>query len=124
MTDDAPVEITLRGVEPMDEVVQHVRSRARAVDDELSPPDGWAVLVEASWPHGVRVYRCVVAYVQPGRCVDAECADPDLFTSIDRAFAGTRRALIERWGRRDRSRVRIRVRPGRRADESSQSFPL
>lgn len=118
------VEITLRGVEPMDETVEHVRNRARTTGHEVGHPNGWAVLVEATWPRGMRVYRCTVAWVEPGRCVDAECADLDLFVTIDRAFAAVKRALVERFGGGRHNDVHIRVRPGRRADESSQTIPL
>lgn len=121
--DPTPIEITLRGIAPMDEMVSFVRSRAARASSRLGAPPAWHVLVEAVPWRGGPAYRCRVQLLEGGRRIEADCSGRDLFALVEDTFEAVRRTWADRAGQ-PRGTAHLRVRPGRRADESTGQFAL
>lgn len=87
------VELTLREVPFLDELVYLVKGRASGLSADLGVSGRCAVIVR---PHFGPLGRAYVAQIEvstEGSRACVQAADPDLFAAIDGAFGAARSAL-------------------------------
>ena len=87
------VELTLREVPFLDELVYLVKGRASGLSEDLGVSGRCAVFVRPHFGPGGRAYVAQIDVSADGARACVQAADADLFTAIEAAFTAARGAL-------------------------------
>lgn len=87
------VELTLRGVPELDELVYFIRSCASSLEVETGARGPCRVTVQAQWQNVGKLYVVDIRAQSESRVVEVSESEADLFAAVQSAFLAARRAL-------------------------------